>query len=72
MRLSVSEACNDVLVTKMAPVAAKSESKPVIFIFIMLLFSIFAVFVFNIPATLSDAPILRHGVLPYGVLPCLE
>jgi hypothetical protein len=51
-----------VLVIEMALMATKSESKPFVFIFIILLLSIFAVFVSNIPVTVSAAPILRHGV----------
>jgi hypothetical protein len=49
MRESVSDARNDVLVANMALVAAKSASKPVIFIFIVLLLSTVAMFASNIP-----------------------
>jgi multisubunit Na+/H+ antiporter MnhF subunit len=40
MRLSASDARNGVLVAKMALVAAKSPSNPVILIFIMILLSL--------------------------------
>jgi hypothetical protein len=46
------EACNDVLVDKRAPEAAKSESKPVIFI-VSLRVLIFAELVINIQLILS-------------------
>ena len=45
MRLSMSEACNDVLVHKMALVVAKSERKPVIFVFIVRCLSLLSIVV---------------------------
>jgi hypothetical protein len=46
MRLSVSAARSGALVTNRAPVAAKSASEQVDFIFIMLLLSIVALLIF--------------------------
>jgi hypothetical protein len=62
MRSSVSEARSERLVTNMAPVAAKSARKLVIFNFMVRLLSIISAFVFQLPVTLGDAPVACYGV----------
>lgn len=63
MRLSVSEARSDGLVTNRALVAARSASVQVDFIFIMLFLSVVALIdVFGTSSTVRCGPALRYGV----------
>jgi hypothetical protein len=64
MRLSVSEARSDALVTNRALVAAKSTSEQVDFIFIMFFFLSFCVLVLIVTTrrTVHCGPALRYGV----------
>ena len=64
MRLSVSEARRDALVTNRALVAAKSASEQVDFIFIMFFFLSFCVLVLIVTtkSRVRCEPVLRYGV----------